>query len=250
MVPGNGVREVGFRTVRRHGMRRALERLAGPVLEIDAGLSERAAQLLHRLELHHPASCAHSLRVARLTMAMWHVAPAWLGCGATALLGSALHDMGKLQVPVGCLASASALSAEGRGLIRAHAAAGASLLATLGFPPGIIEVAAHHHERWDGGGYPTARPAAEFAPIVRAVAAADAFTAMTEPGRSYRKPLTREAARRELLACRGGQFDPEAVDVLLQVLMDQAAPKRGRLTRFLDRAWRVPPRRLLVPVGL
>jgi putative nucleotidyltransferase with HDIG domain len=231
------------------GARRALEALAGTGLELDADLKKQACHLLHRLERHHPASYAHSLRVARLTMAMWRAAPDRLGCGATALLGSALHDAGKLQVPASCLASPAPLSAEERRLVQAHATAGASLLATLGFRSPILDVAAHHHERWEGGGYPTGRPTAEFAPIVRAVAVADAFTAMTEPGRSYRKPLPREAARDELLACRGSQFDPEAVDLLLQALAQKAAPKRGRMARLLGRVQLAPPRRFLAPIG-
>lgn len=262
MMPANEERDMESPGARPSGPYRALQGLAGSALELDGALQRQASGLLRRLERHHPASYAHSLRVARLTLAMWHAAPERLGCGATALLGSALHDVGKLYVPAACLASQSPLSAQERHLVHAHAAAGASLLATLGFPPAIIEVAAHHHERWDGGGYPTGRPAAEFAPIVRAVAAADALAAMTEPGRSYRTPLTRDAARQELLACRGSQFDPQAVDILLDIIAAEAKPRarpharmreggatRDRMTELLDRVRLVPPGRDLAPAG-
>lgn len=217
--------------------------LAGGHFALDPELLNRACALLDGLARHHPESFAHSLRVARVTMAMWRTAPRRLGCGPTALLGSALHDVGKLEVPLGCLASGSPLAPEGRRLVQAHAAAGASLLARLGFPPEVVAVAAHHHERWEGGGYPTGRPAVMFAPVVRAVAVADAFTAMTEPGRPYRRPLSREAARRELMACRGRHFEPEAVELLLGSLADgiearraPAGAKRGRPGRLLAAA--------------
>lgn len=198
----------------------ALDALGAAALGLDPALACKARHLLERLERHHPASAAHSMRVARLAMAMRRIAPAWVGCGATALLGSLLHDVGKLYVPQGWLASDLPLSPDERQSIMAHAEAGASLLAALGFPDGVIEIAAHHHERWNGGGYPSGRPAGAFPRVVRAVAVADAFTAMTEPGRSYRTPLSPSAARQELEACQGTHFDPEAVAILVHALCE------------------------------
>jgi putative nucleotidyltransferase with HDIG domain len=203
----------------------AIAALGGDRFEISASLKSRCWQLLQRLEEHHAASYAHSIRVARLTMAMHGAAPAWMGCAAQALLGSLLHDVGKLYVPAAILASDLPLSPEERRTVMGHAAAGAALLSELGFPAGIIEIVAHHHERWSAGGYPSGRPAREFAQVVRAVAVADAFTAMTEPGRSYRRPLAPEAARQELMTCRGEQFDAEAVAILSRCIT-QEAPRR------------------------
>ncbi|MEI6162256.1 MAG: HD domain-containing phosphohydrolase [Roseococcus sp.] len=209
----------------------AIAALGAAHLEIDAGLRRKTEQLLQRLEQHHPASYAHSIRVARLTMAMHAAAPAWMGCAGTALLGSLLHDIGKLDVPASALSSSLPLSPEERRALTGHPAAGAALLGALGFPAGIIEVVAHHHERWSAGGYPSGRPARDFSPLVRGVAVADAFTAMTEPGRSYRAPLTREAARRELEVCRGSHFDPEAVGILACGLMGPVARRAGQRLR-------------------
>nr|WP_256437531.1 HD domain-containing phosphohydrolase [Roseococcus sp. SDR] len=211
--------------------------------------------MLERLRRHHPASYAHSFRVTHWTMAMWRAAPAWLGCGATALLGSALHDVGKLYVPVRSLASREPLATDERRLVQAHAAAGGALLAARRFPRAIIDVAAHHHERWDGGGYPSGQAATSLAPIVRAVAAADAFTAMTEPGRSYRTPFSQEAALRELEACRGRQFDPQAVATLILAVTEEAAPApmealpHGRRAGFLRRVCLAACGRELMPAA-
>lgn len=213
----------------------ALEVLGWPGLAIAPDLRRKTHGLLHRLERHHAESYAHSCRVARLAMAMWRAAPDQLGCGATALLGSVLHDIGKLSVPEGVLASGRPLSARERLAVTAHAADGAAILSALGFPAGVVEIAAHHHERWGAGGYPTGQAAAEFAPITRAVAVADAFTAMTEPGRAYRRPLSPEAARLELERCRGTHFDPEAVAILGRCAVDALSGSPATVARMLER---------------
>ena len=183
--------------------------------DIDPAVKRKTCHLLDRLERHHPASFAHSLRVARLSMAMWRAAPGWMGCGETALVGSLLHDVGKLNVPLASLASDRRLSIEERQAMTDHARGGAEMLAALGLPGGVVEIAAHHHERWAAGGYPSGRPASCFAPVVRAVAVADAFIAMTEPGRPYRRPMSHEAGIQEVEACSGTHFDPEAVAILV-----------------------------------
>lgn len=177
-------------------------------------------------------------------MAMRRIAPDWVGCAATALLGSVLHDVGKLHVPAALLDSGHPLSPEQRSAVIAHSAEGAILTQAQGFPAAVVEVVAHHHERWAGGGYPSGRPAREFSRLVRAVAVADAFAAMTEPGRAYRTPLSREAAYRELEACRGAHFDPEAVaHLVLGHRQAFAEPGDGRRRRpgHLCQGGAVPP---------
>jgi putative nucleotidyltransferase with HDIG domain len=190
-----------------------------------------ALALLDRLECHRPSCAAHSLRVSRLAMAMWRVAPAWLGPVETVLVGSLLHDIGKLYVPNEILGAERGLTAAERVVVNAHAPRGAALLAGLGFPPPVVAVARDHHERWAGGGYPTGQPAHRLAPVTRAVAAADAFIAMVEPGRGYRPARSTEAALAELTAGSGTQFDPEAVAILADCISGwrSQAPDIGSL---------------------
>lgn len=231
----SGVRDMKMLDLQPPIPRFAIVALGGDHLEISTALQHKCWRLLQRLEEHHAASYAHSIRVARLTMAMHRAAAAWMGCAATALLGSLLHDVGKLYVPASTLASDLPLSPEERRGVMGHAAAGAALLSELGFPAEIIEIVAHHHERWSAGGYPSGRPAREFSQVVRAVAVADAFTAMTEPGRTYRTPLAPEAARQELMTCRGGHFDAEAVAILSRCIAQDASRRCAsqRPMRFL-----------------
>lgn len=79
-----------------------------------------------------------------------------------------------------------------------------------------IDVIRHHHERWDGGGYPDGLKGTEACFLVRVTAIADAFDAMTS-SRSYRAALPLDDAYQEIVSGRGTQFDPDLVDVFKQV---------------------------------
>ncbi|WP_165585317.1 HD-GYP domain-containing protein [Roseococcus sp. SYP-B2431] len=198
----------------------------GPGARLGLCLELRARELIRRLHDHDPASAAHSLRVSEITMAMWRVAPDLLGSPETALFGSLLHDVGKLHVPRAILTSRRILDPEERAAISSHAGMGAELLLAQGFPESIAAVARGHHERWSGGGYPTGLAARFQTPIVRAVAVADAFDAMTDPGRAYRAPLGRREALREVAACAGTHFEPRAAEMLAESLSGRGAGLR------------------------
>lgn len=214
---------------------------------VGLALELRTRNLLRRLHRHHPDSVAHSIRVAEITMAMWRTAARRadsepLGDVETALLGSLLHDIGKLCVPQAILASPHLLAEEERIAMHGHSGWGAALLCEQGFPEPIAAIARGHHERWSGGGYPTGLPARDQARIVRAVAVADAFDAMTDPRRTYRAPLGRLEALREVAACAGTHFDPFAAQLLAESLSGGAEDPCWDLPAFrapaarLDRA--------------
>ncbi|WP_421994286.1 HD-GYP domain-containing protein [Roseococcus sp.] len=199
---------------------------------VGLALEMRARRLMARLRRHHPESALHSARVAAIVMGMWRKAPALMGDAETALLGSLLHDVGKLFVPRDLLMSQALLTPEQRAVVCAHSALGAKLLLRLGFPEAIAAVARGHHERWSGGGYPTGLPAQDQPWVVRAVAVADAFDAMTDPGRAYRAPLGGDEALREVEACAGTHFEPMAASLLADSLARPAA----------DWSWQEPAR--------
>lgn len=190
---------------------------------VGLALEARARELLGRLYRHHPGSAAHSLRVAGITMMMWRTAPGRLGTVEDALLGSLLHDVGKLRVPREILASPHRLSVEERVVMGSHAEAGAEILLDMGFPESIAAIARGHHERWTGGGYPSALPSRNLAPVVRAVAVADAFDAMTDPDRQFRPALGWPGALREVEACSGTHFDPMAAAILAECMSGRSS---------------------------
>jgi putative nucleotidyltransferase with HDIG domain len=181
---------------------------------VQAAALGTAFGLLDQMNAHHPGTVAHSVRVARLTMAMWSAGPTWLGPHETVLLGGLLHDAGKLFIPREILNADRKLTDAEFTAMRDHPRQGAALLEELGFADAVVAAARDHHERWSGAGYPTGRPSMLLSPLSRAVAAADAFSAMIEPDRLYRRSRTVAEALAEMDACRGTQFDPTTIDLL------------------------------------
>lgn len=179
--------------------------------------------LIDQLRRHHPPTAAHSVRVSRALMAMWARDPGRLGDPELVLMAGALHDIGKLFVPAATLGSGRRLDGAEFEAVRQHPSTGAGVLSSLGFPEEVAAAARGHHERWSGGGYPTGCLAETLSPLTRAVAVADAFVAMVEPGRAYRAPMTKAAALDEIAACSGSHFDPVAAETLIAAFADRSA---------------------------
>jgi HD-GYP domain-containing protein (c-di-GMP phosphodiesterase class II) len=124
-----------------------------------------------------------------------------------------VHDIGKVGVPDAILHKRGPLDDLEAELLREHSGWGAELVVRI---PGLERVAVivrHHHERYDGLGYPDGLAADEAPLESRILAVADAYVAMNED-RPYRRALSRPAVRRELLVGRARQFDPDVVDAL------------------------------------
>ncbi len=139
--------------------------------------------------------------------------------------GALLHDIGKLQVPADILTKPSALDDEEWSIMAGHPAFGSALVDPLRPWLGdALSAVDGHHERFDGTGYPYRRPSGSLPVAARVAAVADAFETMTA-ARSYKDPMPLAAARAEVAACAGGQFDP--------------AVCRAFLALSLPRLWRV-----------
>lgn len=179
----------------------------------EAGMMRAALDLLKRLRAHHPATARHSQQVSRLALMMRDEAPDGLGAPMTVTLGGLLHDVGKLYVPLEILTAERKLGEAEFMEMQQHARRGAALLEEMNFSDEVVAVARNHHERWSGNGYPSGLPSRHLSALSRAVAVADAFSAMIEP-RSYSRRLTQAEALAELRAGRGTQFDPVMVDLL------------------------------------
>ncbi len=128
-----------------------------------------------------------------------------------------LHDVGKLRVPARVLNKTDKLTESDWSAIRLHPAAGVRITRPLNsWLAGGTETIAQHHEKFDGTGYPLGLAGERICLGARIVAVADAFDVMTAP-RSYRKPIGRAAALRELNDCAGTHFDPRVVRAMLAV---------------------------------
>jgi hypothetical protein len=135
-----------------------------------------------------------------------------------------LHDIGKMHVPDGVLAKNGPLNADEWALMQQHVVAGARLVAKVGEPT-ITEAVMHHHEAWDGSGYPLGLSGQDIPLFARIIAAADAYDAMVS-ARPYRASLGRASAVAILSREAGRQFDPRIVKSLISIL---PAPARVRV---------------------
>ncbi len=128
-----------------------------------------------------------------------------------------LHDIGKIGVPDSVLNKPGKLTNDEYEMMKQHAAIGAEILKDIGMFPGIDVGAKHHHERYDGNGYPEKLAGENIPQIARIIAVADAFDAMTS-NRVYRKHLDMDHVMNELERCKGSQFDPALADALIRLL--------------------------------
>jgi len=125
-----------------------------------------------------------------------------------------LHDLGKVGVPTDLLLRDGALEPAERRIVEQHPVIGARLIASLDLPAGIALALRHHHEWWDGSGYPDGIAGERIPLAARIIGVADAFDAMT-CDRPYRRALAREVVVSELCRFSGIQFDPDAAEALL-----------------------------------
>jgi putative nucleotidyltransferase with HDIG domain len=125
-----------------------------------------------------------------------------------------VHDLGKIAIDNRILLKEGPLTPEERAQIQTHSAAGAELAGQFSMYDEGAAIIRHHHERWDGAGYPD-KLSGEAIPLgARIIAVADVYDAMTSD-RPYRRALPRDIALRELAAGRGTQFEPAVVDAFL-----------------------------------
>jgi putative nucleotidyltransferase with HDIG domain len=173
--------------------------------------------LIKAIETRDPYTSGHSLRVSTLAQAIAED----LGLSNRKIqqieTAALLHDIGKIDpIFASLISKPSDLTHEEREIIKTHAALGADLLRSLtSFDDELIRAVRHHHERFDGKGYPdglvgTASPLA-----ARIIMLCDSIDAMLSD-RAYRRALSIEQTRRELVRCSGTQFDPEIVAVILR----------------------------------
>jgi putative nucleotidyltransferase with HDIG domain len=172
--------------------------------------------LSRAIEARDPYTRGHSTRVTAIAEAIARR----LGWDEERLellqLGGPLHDVGKLGVSEEVLAKPGRLDDAELAQIREHPKLGARILLRVAALRGALPYVLYHHERWDGGGYPTGRVGERIPLEARVLAVADAFDAMTSD-RPYRPALDRDEAVAEVARCAGTQFDPEVVRVFLEL---------------------------------
>ena len=137
-------------------------------------------------------------------------------------LGGSLHDLGKLAIPEELLRKPTALSDGERLVLERHPQIGYRMLESLGVEV-VAECVLHHHERWDGTGYPNKLAGEQIPLAARIVFVADAYDAMTA-ARGHGPPRTEEEALAELERCAGTQFDPRVVEAFAKEMRSSRRP--------------------------
>ena len=175
------------------------------------------------IESRDPSMLGHSARVAELAVTLGRS----LGWGSDRVevlrLGGLLHDVGKLAVSEHVLAKAGPLDPDELAAVRAHPVIGARLLESISAARPALTCVLFHHERWDGGGYPTGRAGDAIPLEARVLTVADAYDAMTT-SRPYRRALSTNEALHEISGCAGTQFDPVLAMLFVAMWSEQAAP--------------------------
>jgi len=168
-----------------------------------------AKALASALELKDTYTGGHAERVTWMALRLARVAMIENALPSEALEAAfMLHDVGKIGIPESILNKAAGLTDTERRVLETHPILGEKVVAPLGFPDVVGEVIRHHHERWDGTGYPDRLGGTDIPVAARLFSIADVLDAMTSV-RPYRKQVSFRAAVEEIKRGAGTQFDPD-----------------------------------------
>ena len=138
----------------------------------------------------------------------------------TLRIGGLFHDIGKIGIPDSILLKETKLDDDEYSQIKNHPSIGAHILCNAEIFQEIIPIVKHHHEKYDGTGYPSKLAGADIPFLARIAAVADTFDAMTSK-RTYRDALPLDVVKSEIKRCSGTQFDPEIAKAFLEILDQQ-----------------------------
>jgi HD-GYP domain-containing protein (c-di-GMP phosphodiesterase class II)/signal transduction histidine kinase len=193
--------------------------------------------LADAVEERGEARSGHSSRVAHIASSIARAMGRNEEMIAPLILGAVLHDIGKVALPDAILLKNSHLTPDEWQRVTTHPEIGARLIEDIPELSPAVTIVRHHHERWDGTGYPYQLAGDKIPLDARIVALADAFDRMTSP-RAYGELLTIQAAVDEIERCSGTQFDPHVVQAFLRALRLRELDVSGAVNSFADD---VPP---------
>ena len=193
-----------------------------------------------------PATAEHSWRVQRLAVSVaQEVALGDDHLIAAVQAAAPLHDIGKLAIPDSVLHKPGPLTAEEYELVKRHAALGAEILDGIEFGRPLAQIVRHHHENWDGTGYPDALRGSEIPLGARILAVVDCYDALTSE-RPYRQPVTHPDALAMIVERRGMMYDPAILDAFVRVVQRLRATDAVLTRDFLaTHPYRLHPARVI-----
>lgn len=172
--------------------------------------------LLRQMEEHSGGEAGHAERVAVYSVATGER----LGLNFEQLVrlrqAAALHDVGKIHVDRNLLKKIGDVSSDEVMELRMHAQKAKKAIESLTWLAPALPMIVHHHERWDGTGYPDGLIAEEIPLGARIIAVAEVYDTLTA-GVGWRSPMSEEDALAEIKRCSGREFDPQVVEAFLEV---------------------------------
>jgi putative nucleotidyltransferase with HDIG domain len=180
-------------------------------------LGKKGLSFLSLVRLRDPYTGGHCNRVRLLAQRICEelaVAPTET---ANIVIGSCLHDIGKIVMPQAILRKPARLTPDEQVIMHAHPLQGWKMLKEIEGFFEVAEIVRHHHERYDGSGYPDQLCGNRIPIGARIVAVLDAYDAMAS-GRCYQKAMSKNRVLSELIKGKGNQFDPNLIDLLIPVL--------------------------------
>ena len=193
------------------------EKLTATYAELEKAYLESIETLRYTVEAKDTYTRGHSDRVSEYS----YLIGKYLHLSEEDLkklkLGGLFHDIGKIGVPDSILLKTAKLTDDEYSEIKNHPAIGAHILSNATMFKDIIPIVKHHHERFDGNGYPGKLAGEDIPYLARITAVADTFDAMTSK-RAYRDPLPLDVVKSEFEKNKGTQFDPQIADVFLEIL--------------------------------
>ena len=207
--------ESGIKSISQmNEIKRINEELSEANDELEKAYMESIETLRYTVEAKDPYTRGHSDRVSSYSVLIGQK----LGLSEDDLrilrIGGLFHDIGKIGIPDSILLKESKLSDDEYSQIKNHPSIGEHILSNATIFKDMIPIVKHHHERFDGRGYPSQLEGNNIPYMARISAVADTFDAMTSK-RSYRDPLPLEVVINEIKKCSGTQFDPEIAQTFI-----------------------------------
>ena len=201
-------------------IKRINDELADANQKLEKAYMESIETLRYTVEAKDPYTKGHSDRVAAYSVLIGKKMGLSEEDQRTLMIGGLFHDIGKIGVPDSILRKPDRLTDEEYSEIKNHPSIGAHILAPATIFQEIIPIVKHHHEKYDGKGYPSQLAGEEIPLFARIAAVADTFDAMTSK-RTYRDELPLDVVIAEIERCKGTQFDPQVADAFLDILRNE-----------------------------
>ncbi len=217
--------ESGLKSVdQMHIISEINEKLKEKNEELEKAYMDTIGILRHTVEAKDPYTRGHSDRVSAFSVLLGKK----LGVDEKTLeilrIGGLFHDIGKIGIPDSILLKESKLDDDEYSQIKNHPTIGVHILGDVEMFKDIIPVVKHHHERYDGRGYPSQLAGEDIPYVARIAAVVDTYDAMTSK-RSYRDPLSIDIVLAEIEKCSGTQFDPACAKAWLEIMRSPEGQK-------------------------